>query len=101
MYIQMWKLHTITVQSQGSSQKKMKEGVVLRSKHICGFSDHIKEILPQKGGSPLFPPLARSLCVCVCMCACVRACVCVCVCAKHVTFGNKHLKLNCNSKVVD
>ena len=34
-----------------------KEGVVLRSKDICGFSDHIKGILPQKGGgegSPLF-----------------------------------------------
>ena len=40
---------------QGSSQKK--EGVVLRSKHSWGFSDHIKEILPQKG---LFPALARS-----------------------------------------
>ena len=32
--------------------------VVLRSKEIRGFSDHIKEILPQKGGlSPPFPPL--------------------------------------------
>ena len=36
--------------TQGSSQKKLKEGVVLRSKHVCGFSDHIKEMLPQKGG---------------------------------------------------
>ena len=35
----------------GSSQKKIKEGVVLRSMHVCGFSDHINEILPQKGGS--------------------------------------------------
>ena len=24
--------------------------MVLRSKHICVFSDHIKEILPQTGG---------------------------------------------------
>ena len=30
---------------QGSSQEKIKEGVALGSKHICGFSDHIKEIL--------------------------------------------------------
>ena len=29
-----------------------KEGVVLRSKHICVFSGHIKDILPQKGGTP-------------------------------------------------
>ena len=49
---------------QGSSQKKIKEGVVvLRSKHICGFSDHIKGTLPQKGGAP--PSLARSLQCCV------------------------------------
>ena len=37
-------------------------GVVVRSKHICGFSDHIKDILPPKGGLPsLLPALARSL----------------------------------------
>ena len=35
---------------QGSSQKKIKEGggLVLRSKDIWGFSDHIKGIVPQK-----------------------------------------------------
>ena len=32
---------------QGSSQKKIKEGVVLRSKDVCGFSYCIKDILPQ------------------------------------------------------
>ena len=35
------------------ARKKIKEGVVLISKHICGFSDHIKAFLLQKGG-PLF-----------------------------------------------
>ena len=39
--------------TQGSIQKKIKEGVVLISRHVCGFSDHIKEILPQKGGTSL------------------------------------------------
>ena len=39
------------------------------SKHICGFSDHIKDILPQKGGGgggglpSSFHALARSLCI--------------------------------------
>ena len=39
---------------QGSSQKKRGGvgGLVLRSKDLCGFSDHIKYILPQK--APLF-----------------------------------------------
>ena len=32
------------------ARKKLKRRVVLRSKDICGFSDHIKNILPQKGG---------------------------------------------------
>ena len=40
-------------------KKKLKR--VFRSKYICGFSDHIKDILPQKRGLPLFPALARSL----------------------------------------
>ena len=35
-------------------QKKVKE--VLRSTQSCGFSDHIKEVFPQKGG---LPPLCR------------------------------------------
>ena len=39
-------------------RKKIKEEVVLRSKHILCFSNHIIEVLPQKGGSPLFPALA-------------------------------------------
>ena len=39
---------------QDSNQKKIKEGLVLRSNHICGFYDHIKEFLPQKGGGPLW-----------------------------------------------
>ena len=31
------------------ARKKIKEGgVVLISKYICGFSDHIKEILPHE-----------------------------------------------------
>ena len=35
-------------------RKKLKRGC-LRSKNICGFSDLIKGILPQRlGGSPLF-----------------------------------------------
>ena len=34
--------------------------MVLRSKHICGFSDTIIFCL-RKGGSPLFPALARFL----------------------------------------
>ena len=29
--------------------------MVLRSKHICGFSDHIKEILPQQERAPGLP----------------------------------------------
>ena len=36
--------------NQDSSQEK-KEG--LKSEYICDFSDHIKEILPQKGPPPL------------------------------------------------
>ena len=47
--------------NQGSSQEKIKRGVILRSKQICGSSDHIKEILPQKEGRGVFPALARSL----------------------------------------
>ena len=42
------------------ARKKRKEGVCSRSKHICGFSDHIKDILPQKRPPP-FPALAKSL----------------------------------------
>ena len=34
----------------GSSQKKIKEGVVLRSRQVCGFPNHID--LPQNGGLP-------------------------------------------------
>ena len=55
-------LFSILFGPQGSSQKKIKEGVVLRSKHNCVFSDHIKVILPQKGGggcSRGSPPLSR------------------------------------------
>ena len=40
-------------------KKKLKRRLVLRSKQIYGFYDHIKAILPQKGGTP--PSLARSL----------------------------------------
>ena len=40
-------------------KKREERWVVLRSKHICGFSDHIKGILPHDG--VLFPTLARSL----------------------------------------
>ena len=43
------------IPDQGSSHG----GVGLRSKNSCGFSDHVNNILPQKGGgggrSPLFP----------------------------------------------
>ena len=46
--------------STGSSQKKIKEGVVLRSRDTCGFSDHIKYILPQKGG---LPPISLDPCM--------------------------------------
>ena len=58
---------------QGSSQKKIKKrgGSVLRSKHICRFSDHINYFSSERGpkwergggGSPSFslPTLARSL----------------------------------------
>ena len=45
---------------QGSSQKKIKRGRGLISKHICGFYDHIKYILPQKGG---LPPLWLDPCI--------------------------------------
>ena len=40
--------------TQGSSQKILKRGVVLR---LSGFSDHIKDSLPQKGGLPPSFPL--------------------------------------------
>ena len=35
---------------QGSSQKKIKEGGGFEINAYLRFSDHIKEILPQKGG---------------------------------------------------
>ena len=38
------------------------KGVVRTSKHYCGFTDHIKENLSNKGGAP-FPSLAKTLCV--------------------------------------
>ena len=34
---------------------------MFRSNHICGFSDHINEILPQKGVGPLSRFGCRSL----------------------------------------
>ena len=51
------------IEIQVSSHKKIIKGGggVLRSKHTCCFSEHSKETLPQKGGSPLFPTLARIL----------------------------------------
>ena len=57
-------IHDFCGSVQGSSQKQIKKGVVLRSKDICGFSDHIKDVLSQKGGSLPLPSLARSLSVC-------------------------------------
>ena len=65
---------------QGSSQEKKRGGgggggglgVVLRSKHICAFYDHIKIFLPQKEGHPLFPALARSQCMCSAMKCCTH-----------------------------
>ena len=47
--------------TQGSSQKKIKEGVVLRSKDIWVFLTTSNIFCLQKGGSPLFHSLARSL----------------------------------------
>ena len=47
------------VHYQGSSQKKRRRGGggVLRSKHIGGFSDHIKDFFAsERGSSPLSPP---------------------------------------------
>ena len=44
------------------ARKVLKRGGGLRSKDICGFSNHIKYIWPQKGGREGLPPsLARSL----------------------------------------
>ena len=57
-----WQWRVLADTMQGSSQKKIKEGegVVLRSKDICVFSDHIKYILPRKGGGGgLTPPRSR------------------------------------------
>ena len=45
--------HFVRLLRRVLARKIIKRGVVLRSKNIGGFSDHIKEILPQS------PPLSR------------------------------------------
>ena len=56
------KVHQTYEGVRGSSQKNIKEVVVLRSKHMCGFSDHIKDIFASERRAPPSFPLWLDLC---------------------------------------